>query len=118
MHGGMEAILLYRGRTITTGDIEFIRDLIDSNPDDHRTALSRKICQLWNWTQPNGYPKDAVCRGLLLRLEAEGYIKLPPRRSAACGPHSVAPQLVTVDQTPICTDIRRFLPRFWTCFGA
>lgn len=51
----MEAILVYRGRPITREDIEFIRGLIDSNPDEHRTALSRKICRVWKWTQPNGH---------------------------------------------------------------
>jgi hypothetical protein len=110
MHGRVEAILVYRGRPITTGDIDFIRDLIERNPDDHRTALSRRICQVWNWTQPNGYPKDMVCRGLMLRLEAQGYIKLPSRQSAAGGRHCVAPEPVTVDQSPIGTDISSLAP--------
>jgi hypothetical protein len=97
----METILIHRGRPISTGDVDFIRNLIKSNPDDHRTSLSRRICQAWNWTQPNGFPKDMVCRGLLLRLEAEEYIKLPPKRIATGGRHFVAPEPVTVDQSPI-----------------
>jgi hypothetical protein len=106
----METILVYRGRHLTGADIDFIRDLIESNPDDHRTALSRKICQAWNWIQPNGYPKDMVCRGLLLRLEAQGYIKLPQRQSAAGGRHSVAQEPITVNKSPIETDIFALVP--------
>jgi len=110
MYGRMETILVYRGRPITKDDVDFIRNLIESNPDDHRTALSRKICRTWNWTQPNGHPKDMVCRGLLLRLEAQDYIKLPSKRCAAGGRHFVAPQPVTVDQSPISGDISSLGP--------
>lgn len=105
MHGGMETILIHRGRAIQRGEIDLIRNLIVSNPDDHRTALSRKICQAWNWTQPNGQLKDMVCRGLLLRLEAEGFIKLPPRQSAAGGRGCRTLQPLLVDQSPMQTDM-------------
>ena len=101
----MEKILIHRGRPIHAGEIDFIRNLITSNPDDHRTGLSRRVCQAWNWTQPNGQPKDMVCRGLLLRLEAEGFIRLPPRQSAAGGRHCRTPEPILVDQSPIETDI-------------
>jgi len=110
MDGRMETLLTFRGRQVTSKDVEFIRDLIDHNPDDHRTALSRRICKLWNWTQPNGYLKDAVCRSLLLRLQAEGFIKLPPKRCGAGGRHFVIPEPVSVDQTPISTDISSLRP--------
>jgi hypothetical protein len=62
-------------------DIYFIRGLITDNPEDGRSALSRKICRAWNWVQPNGHLKDMVCWGLLLRLEREGYIELPPEKA-------------------------------------
>lgn len=110
MYGRMKALLVYRGRPITRRDIVSIRKLIERHPDEHRTALSRRICKVWNWTQPNGYPKDMVCRGLLLRLEAEGHIKLPPRQSAAGGRHSVAPKPVTVDQSLINIDFSALVP--------
>jgi Druantia protein DruA len=110
MYGGMGTILTYRGRPICTGEIDFIRNLIENNPDDHRTALSRRICKAWNWTQHNGQLKDMVCRGLLLRLEAEGYIALPAKQSAAGGRHSKTPEPLSVDQSPIQTEIGSLVP--------
>jgi hypothetical protein len=110
MHGHVEKILIHRGRPIHAGEIDFIRNLIASNPDDHRTTLSRSICRAWNWTQPNGQPKDMVCRGLLLRLEAEGFIRLSPRQSAAVGRHYRTPEPILVDQSPIETDIAGLAP--------
>lgn len=32
----------------------------------------------WNWYQPNGAPRDMVCRGLMLALHRAGEIELPP----------------------------------------
>jgi hypothetical protein len=76
----MDYKLIYRGRKIKVEDINFIREVIAENPNSGRCFLSRYICGAWNWTQPNGILKDGVCRGLLLRLESDGYIKLPPRK--------------------------------------
>lgn len=108
----METILIHRGRPITKGDIHFIRNLVETNPDDHRTALSRKICQAWNWAQPNGHPKDMICRGLLLRLEAEGYLQLPARRNdlRTCYWHRREPERIHVDQSPLQTDLAKLGP--------
>jgi hypothetical protein len=41
--------------------------------------ISRRLCEAWDWRQTNGYLKDGVCRGLLLKLELDGLITLPPR---------------------------------------
>ena len=108
----MDTILNYRGRSITFGDISFIRELIATNPDDNRTALSRRICKTWNWVQSNGYPKEMICRGLLLGLESEGYIALPPRRSVPRRPDSYGkkPAGVQVVQTPLQTDLKHLEP--------
>jgi hypothetical protein len=108
----METMFVHRGRAIGTGDIAFIRDLIERYPDEHRTSLSRKICLAWNWVQPNGQPKDMVCRGLLLHLEQHGLIKLPPKRRRTGGWHIArnAPQLIEVDQTPIETNLKELHP--------
>lgn len=73
-------VLRYRGRVVTDADITFIRDLIGGHPGASRRALSRKLCEAWNWVQPNGALRDMVCRGLLLALHRAGHIELPPAR--------------------------------------
>ncbi|MFZ0928882.1 MAG: Druantia anti-phage system protein DruA [Syntrophobacteraceae bacterium] len=104
----MDTILNYRSRSITRQDISFIGDLIAANPDDNRTALSRKICRAWAWAQANGYPKEMICRGLLLQLERDGYIVLPPRQAVPRNPCSYRkrPAPVQVNQTLVQTDLK------------
>jgi hypothetical protein len=72
--------LRYRGRMVSAADIEFIRRLIEDNPGASRRALSKKLCEAWEWKQANGAPRDMVCRGLLLMLERAGHITLPAVR--------------------------------------
>jgi len=108
----MPPILVYRGRPVTKEDIAFIRNLIANQPQDGRYALSRQICYAWNWVQPNGHIKDMVCRGLLLQLEKEGYIVLPPRKSTPRNPflHRKPPEPVLVDESPLERSIKELFP--------
>jgi hypothetical protein len=62
----MDVKLRYRGREVTEADAIFIRQLIVDHPTASRRALSKKLCLAWNWLQPNGAPRDMVCRGLML----------------------------------------------------
>lgn len=76
----MSIVLKYRGRVIDNKDVDDIRQLISSKPGLSRWALSKELCQAWNWTQANGSLKDMVCRSLMLQLHREGHIELPPIR--------------------------------------
>jgi hypothetical protein len=67
----------YRGRTVTTEEIDFIRRLIADHPTASRRRLSEKLCEAWQWKQANGAPRDMVCRGLLLMLDRAGQISCP-----------------------------------------
>jgi Domain of unknown function (DUF4338) len=71
---------IYCARAFSVDDIQTIRDLITQDPKLQRSALSRKLCQLWSWTKPNGELKDMTCRVALLRMQADGLIELPPSR--------------------------------------
>jgi hypothetical protein len=37
------------------------------------------LCEAWKWVQPNGKLKEYAARDLLLRLEEQGLVELPPR---------------------------------------
>jgi len=50
----MEMVLRYRGRTVTTADVEFIKGLIADNPGASRRRLSEMLCAAWGWVQANG----------------------------------------------------------------
>jgi hypothetical protein len=72
--------VMIQGRLLTEKDIEWIREMINNNPDWHRSRLSQEICVVWNWVAANGQFKDMACRTMLLKLERRGYLCLPARR--------------------------------------
>lgn len=76
----LEPILFrYRHRELRSQDLELIRRTIQERYAEGRSQISRALCELWNWRQPNGALKQYPCRDLLLRLEEAGHIELPPR---------------------------------------
>lgn len=77
-----DVVLSFRGRQIHVADVLFLRELIARNPTLSRNRLSFKVCQAWDWVQPNGQPRDMVCRSLMLVLHRAGHIQLPPRRQS------------------------------------
>lgn len=107
----MSEIASYRGRVITQADVEFVRQLIAAHPASSRRALSLKLCEAWNWRQPNGQLRDVVCRGLLLVLHRAGHIELP---SPQWRPHKPARRTVLgtadIDRTPIHGDLHSLGP--------
>ena len=109
---GMEVVLEHRGRRVDTGDLRVIRDLIAAHPDLSRRALSTKLCEAWNWVQPNGQPRDMVCRSLMLELHRAGHIELPPVRCVPPNPlaRRRRPAPVKVDTTPITSSLRELPP--------
>lgn len=103
----MDAILTYRGKTVTQEDIAFIRRLIEDNPLESRRRLSQRLCREWNWIQQNGSLRDQVCRSLMLELERAGLISLPPKRHAPPNPLAkrTRPDLPSVVQEPVIRDL-------------
>lgn len=75
----MNVPLTYRKRVITQDDLSFIRQVIADYQSEGRSAISRRLCEAWDWRQVNGHLKDGVCRGLLLQLEQNQLVTLPPR---------------------------------------
>ena len=54
------------------------------------TEIARAVCELLEWTRPNGGVKNHECRQLLERLQAEGFLQLPEvRKLGGRGPRRV-----------------------------
>jgi hypothetical protein len=49
---------IYCGREFSAADIQTIERLMQQDHCLKRSPLSRKLCQLWGWTKPNGELKD------------------------------------------------------------
>ena len=93
----------YRGREISAADILSIGELIAANPGASRRTLSKKLCEAWEWRQPNGALRDMVCRGMLLMLDRAGQIALPPVSYVRHNPlaERARPAPMLLDTTPI-----------------
>ena len=76
----MEQKLILRGRPVTPQDLDLIRSVVDQHQEGGRTFISKQLCRIWNWHQPNGALKDMACRELLRRLEQKGLLSLPPKK--------------------------------------
>lgn len=108
----MEVKLKHRGREVTGEDVAFIRTLIAAHPDSSRRALSRLLCEAWNWRQPNGALRDMVCRSLMLELHRAGLIELPAVRRRMPNPLAARtpPAPVEVDTTPVRASLSALRP--------
>ena len=112
----MDTELKYRGRKIHEADLEFIQRLIAENPGLSRRALSAKLCEAWNWRQPNGSLCDMVCRGLMLQLHRAEHIKLPAVRWVNPNPlarrqaERIKPVPMLVDRTPVQSTLAGIRP--------
>jgi len=105
----VQTVLRYRGREITTAQVEAIREFIAERPGASRRALSIQLSVSWGWRQLNGTLCDALCRGLLLALARGGHIALPPARLAI--PRTRRPPApVEVDTTPVVVRLSEISP--------
>jgi len=109
----MQEPFAYRGWAVTAEDIEFIRELIATNPAASRRRLSKMLCEAWNWVQPNGAARDMICRGLMLQLHRAGHIELPPVRYVPKNPfvtRAKPKQLPLIDKSPVSGSVAQLGP--------
>lgn len=96
----MPESLTFCGRTFGSSELQLMRQIALEFSGLGVTEIARTICELLEWTRPNGGLKNHECRQLLERLQAEGFLKLPevrhlggrgPRRPdlSACGSEPV-----------------------------
>jgi len=69
---------LIQGHWVEPEDLTWIRNWVDEQPRGSRKRLARELCQRWAWVDERGRVKDFAARSLLLKLEAQGHIRLPP----------------------------------------
>lgn len=108
----MDEGIRHRGRIFTAREIEDIRELISCYPGKSRFFISKELCRLWNWTQANGTARDMLCRGLLLKLHAEGHITLPPQKRIPTWleRREKRPERIEVDDSPCEVPLAGLVP--------
>lgn len=76
----MQNDFVCQGRTVSGGDLGWLRSVLLAHPDWSRKRLAQELCRRWQWRTPQGRLKDFAARSLLLKLESRGLLRLPPLR--------------------------------------
>src|SRR5271157_4684493 len=74
----MESDLLVQGRRLRREEIGWLAQWVADHPQWSRKRLARELCGHWGWRDHRGRLKDFAARSLLLKLEAQGHLRLPP----------------------------------------
>ena len=69
---------MIQGHVVEPEDVAWMRSWLDEHPKGSRKHLARELCARWEWVDGRGRVKDFAARSLLLKLEAQGHIRLPP----------------------------------------
>ena len=75
--GGMRCA----GRMFSTGELQVVAKVVGEDRGLSRTQLMVRVCERLRWRRPNGALKVRECRDLLLSMERDGWVSLPPKRS-------------------------------------
>jgi len=101
----------YSGRIFSNPEIEHIRRLIEEQPDISRAALSRQVCHDIKWLRPDGRLKDMRCRVVLLKMQEDGLLELPPAKQGWTPPRKTPVMVPGTDPIdPIKDDLKELLP--------
>ena len=71
------------GREFTAEEVSLIQEVVETCAGISRLELAHTVCELLEWKRPGGGLKARECRDLLERLESEGVLTLPEKKS--CG---------------------------------
>ena len=94
--------LSFCGRTFSGAELELMRQTAREFSALGVTEIARTLCELLEWTRPNGGLKNHECRQLLERLQAEGFLQLPAvRRLGGRGPRRVDTSAPCCEPAPV-----------------
>lgn len=102
---------IYCARVFTHEELQWIAQLIENNPQQRRTALSRQVCEHLNWRRPDGSLKDMTCRVAMLRMQADAVITLPASISRLPRARLSYPPTAASDPSPgLCAPVHELSP--------
>ena len=91
----------YCGRQFELVEIERIRALIAEAPSVSRYKLSTMVCEQLNWRRLDGGLKDMSCRVAMLRMQADGVIRLPAARRSKVLTYVAHPEIESAVDWPL-----------------
>jgi len=91
---------IYCARHFRADEWHAIQTLIDATPGLKRSPLPRTLRERLDWRKPNGELKDMTCRVALLRMQADGPIRLPPSYLTPPRRRPAFPPTAATDEQP------------------
>jgi hypothetical protein len=89
----MPESLTFCGRRFRADELESMRQMALEFSALGVTEFAHTVCELLDWTRPNGGLNNHECRQLLERLQSEGFLKLPElRKLGGRGPRRACQQ--------------------------
>jgi len=73
--------LRFCGREFTAEEVSLIHEVVEACAGISRTELGHTVCELLDWKRANGGLKARECRDLLERLDSQGVLRLPAKKS-------------------------------------
>jgi hypothetical protein len=73
----MESNFVVQGRRFGREELSWLAHWIEEHPQWSRKRLARELCERWGWRDGRGRLKDFAARNFLLKLEAQGHLRLP-----------------------------------------
>jgi len=70
------------GRKFTAEEVSLIQEVVETCAGISRAELALTVCELLDWKRSGGGLKARECRDLLERLESQGVLMLPAKKSA------------------------------------
>jgi hypothetical protein len=99
-------------REFTSQDVLMIREIVQTCKGLSRLELAHTVCELLDWKRLGGGLKARECRDLLERLEGQGVLRLPEKKSS--GSKTAAKRIVTVatehSLSALTGSVEAFLP--------
>lgn len=101
-----------QGRPFGPEQLRDVQALIAQNGEWSRYRLSRALAARWEWRSPQGQLKDMAARTLLLKLQEQGWIQLPPRRmkSPTRSGRAPSPGGPALEEGPIECSLQEVMP--------
>lgn len=110
---------MIQGRLVTPEILAQVRGVIAGQPTWSRRRLALELCRQWQWQNAAGQIKDMAARTFLDKLEARGWIQLPPRQRRR-GP-GFAPRLAAlpaIAPAGLQEPLGQLRPLQWQVFSA
>lgn len=100
------------GREFSTQEFLLIQEVVETCGGISRLELAQTVCELLEWKRPGGGLKARECRDLLERLEIQGCLALPNKKS--CGSSKprkrIAPAKEGVTHSELTGSVESFAP--------